>query len=135
MIKTTTWAHFQQLAQHPKAGMDAMQMVRLCTEQGVQFDDYAAQLQLQLDMIDAFDKYHVACPDDNQLSLIRVCAGAAASACGWLTREAPLPGSDVASMLVNDVVVTFANFFGKSITWTEPKRVNPPSHDSTPTFN
>lgn len=133
-IKRETYARLCQLATHPKAGT-VDQMLTLCAEQKIEVDEYADLAQLQLDVIDAFDRYCAAQPGDPKISHMRVCAAASAQACGFMTADDPLPGADVANMVANDVIVIFATALGKNLSWLTTPFTTKPTHDGNQTFN
>lgn len=133
-IERETYARLCQLATHPKAGT-VEYMLNLCAEQKIEVDEYADLLQLQLGIIDAFDRYCAAQSGDTKLSHMRVCAAASAQACGFMTTDDPLPGQDVAGMVANDVIVIFATALGKNLSWLTTPFTTKSTHDGNQTFN
>lgn len=134
-IRQNTWLHFQLLAMHKKAEMSPEQMIQLCIDNGVPFDDYAATLQLQLDIIDAFDTFRATRSTEELYAAMRSCVGAAANAAAFMSHEAPIYGEDAAAIIINDVVAIFADMFSRRTAWVPETMVKQPTHESNRTIN
>ncbi|MGZ6199156.1 MAG: hypothetical protein ACXWNL_16090, partial [Vulcanimicrobiaceae bacterium] len=106
-------------------------MIDTCVKEDVDFDTYASTLALQLAIIDAMDEYRTErrAAGENQSTIMVAVAGSAAVAIASLTHDEPMPGGDVAAMVANDVVYTFANFLAPRMAWIEP-----PAPPKQPTF-
>ena len=127
-ISRTTWARFQVLAQHPKADMSPEAMVNMCVECGMPFESYAATLTLQLAVTDAIDVFSNDRKAEgyNQRAIMISATAACANSVAWLTNDEPMPGSDIAHMMANDIVVTFANFLAPRIAVKMPPAPSKP---------
>lgn len=136
-IKESTYLRLRTLAAHPKANMRIEDMLAMCVEEGMDFDSYAVSLTLQLAIIDAMEAFskEKRAYGVSQSQVLNSAAAASAVAVAWLTSQQPLPGSDVAGMVANDVVQAFAKFLARGITWVQPPEIKRPTVDGNTTRN